>query len=124
MLSDFECMVVKIKYVFERWREKWIEEHKEQKGDDKEQDNEDNKKQDDEKVSLIPHISHDLFIFNSMNCHARKHRKALIEFLVLCEDHGITLKKYYPKMFYHLRMMNEIFFDTLKKENLHGRIIY
>ena len=66
-------------------------------------------------MSLLSRISGDLFIFDSMNYHARKHRKACIECLISCEDHGITLKKYYPKMFYPLRMMNENFFDTLEK---------
>ena len=94
-----------------------------QEGDDKKQDD-DEKEKDDEFVSLLPRITRHLFLFDSMNCHARKHRKAFLECLVSCEDHGITLKKYDPKMCYPLHMMNECFFYTLEKKILRMRTIY
>ena len=59
MLSDFECMGVKIQYVFDRWRVKWIKENKKQEGDKKKKYDEDYRDQDDKKVSIIPRISRD-----------------------------------------------------------------
>ena len=36
MFSDFECLAVKLDYVFEIWREKWMDEKKKREGADEE----------------------------------------------------------------------------------------